>query len=374
MSASDGAQQSLVHQVLAAAIRDGTLWDTGEQLAGIGIWVWDLDSDTLAWSENLFRLMGYEPDTFIPITQRLFDRMHPADVERVQLELEAMRAGEREPLEYRILRPDGSIRHLRCTPVGEGGEEHARRLLGFVLDVTEQRSAERELALRRAVAGSLAAWESFAPGAERLLAEVAGALDLPAAALWIPDGEVLVLRVLWSLPSVDRATLERVLEETEVPRGRGLAGRAWEGAVPLAPASTGEEAASLDRMAAALDGIRSALAVPAVSSERVLAVVVLYTAEPAEAGERRLRVFADVGRELGAFLARRPGMSRWPLTTREIEVLRLAADGLAGPEIASALLLSSSTVKTHLANVYAKIGVANRVAAVAYALREGLIE
>jgi DNA-binding CsgD family transcriptional regulator len=75
------------------------------------------------------------------------------------------------------------------------------------------------------------------------------------------------------------------------------------------------------------------------------------------------------------FLARRRavlGPSR--LTARELEVLQLAAQGLAGEEIASRLLLSRSTVKTHFEHIYAKLGVSNRVAAVATALRAGLIE
>ena len=62
------------------------------------------------------------------------------------------------------------------------------------------------------------------------------------------------------------------------------------------------------------------------------------------------------------------------LTPREIEVLALAADGLSGPELAQGLVLSSATVQTHFANIYAKLDVPNRAAAVAKAMRLGLIE
>ena len=62
------------------------------------------------------------------------------------------------------------------------------------------------------------------------------------------------------------------------------------------------------------------------------------------------------------------------LTPREIEVLALAADGLSGPELAQGLVLSPGTVQTHFANIYAKLGVPNRAAAVAKAMRLGLIE
>jgi DNA-binding CsgD family transcriptional regulator len=62
------------------------------------------------------------------------------------------------------------------------------------------------------------------------------------------------------------------------------------------------------------------------------------------------------------------------LTPREIEVLLLAADGLNGPDLAQALSISPATARTHLANIYEKLGVGNRAAAVAVALRLGVIE
>jgi DNA-binding CsgD family transcriptional regulator len=61
------------------------------------------------------------------------------------------------------------------------------------------------------------------------------------------------------------------------------------------------------------------------------------------------------------------------LTRREIQVLALAADGLSGPELARSLVLSPSTVNTHFKNIYAKLEVRNRAAAVAKALRLGVI-
>lgn len=55
------------------------------------------------------------------------------------------------------------------------------------------------------------------------------------------------------------------------------------------------------------------------------------------------------------------------LTVREVEVLRLVAGGLSNAEIGSALFIAETTVKTHINNAFAKIGVRNRTAAAAYA-------
>jgi DNA-binding CsgD family transcriptional regulator len=62
-----------------------------------------------------------------------------------------------------------------------------------------------------------------------------------------------------------------------------------------------------------------------------------------------------------------------PLTPRELEVLELAANGLNGPGIAERCVLSTATVRTHFGNIYAKLGVSDRAAAVAKAMRLGLI-
>ena len=62
------------------------------------------------------------------------------------------------------------------------------------------------------------------------------------------------------------------------------------------------------------------------------------------------------------------------LTPREIEVLTLAAYGRSGPEIARELVLSPATVKTHFANIHGKLQVPNRTAAVARALKLGVID
>lgn len=65
--------------------------------------------------------------------------------------------------------------------------------------------------------------------------------------------------------------------------------------------------------------------------------------------------------------------SRPRLSARERQILSLTAEGRSSPEIARLLFLSTSTVKTHLQNIYDKLEVSDRAAAVAKALREGVL-
>jgi two-component system nitrate/nitrite response regulator NarL len=80
--------------------------------------------------------------------------------------------------------------------------------------------------------------------------------------------------------------------------------------------------------------------------------------QSALAGELRLRASSDGPR----------------LSEREAEILRLLAEGLSSGEIADELGVSVTTVKSHLRNLYEKLEVSDRAAAVARAMRNGLLE
>jgi two-component system nitrate/nitrite response regulator NarL len=71
---------------------------------------------------------------------------------------------------------------------------------------------------------------------------------------------------------------------------------------------------------------------------------------------------------------REESLARPRLSEREHEVLKLIAQGLSAPEIGQRIHLSTATVKTHLQNLYEKLGVSERAAAVAEGMRRGLVE
>jgi NarL family two-component system response regulator LiaR len=66
--------------------------------------------------------------------------------------------------------------------------------------------------------------------------------------------------------------------------------------------------------------------------------------------------------------------ARDPLTAREVEVLRLLAEGLDNQQIAERLVVAEVTVRSHISRILDKLHVANRVQATLYALREGLAD
>lgn len=99
---------------------------------------------------------------------------------------------------------------------------------------------------------------------------------------------------------------------------------------------------------------------------------------PREELQAAVRTAAAGGRVLAQRITSQliDGLGRKPAaapTPRELEVLRLIARGAANKEVARALLISETTVKTHLKHVFAKLGVDNRAAAVVAAMERRLI-
>ena len=83
---------------------------------------------------------------------------------------------------------------------------------------------------------------------------------------------------------------------------------------------------------------------------------------------------AEVQETLAEEIRLRSGSSAPLLSVREQEVLRLTSDGCSAKEIADRLDISATTVRTYLSHAYDKLGVSDRAAAVAEAMRRGLLE
>ncbi len=84
-----------------------------ESLVHVGGWVWDVGTGAVQWSEELHRIHGLDPARFAGTIEAHLDLVHPADRQRVRAAMTAA-VSLHQPLEteYRIVRPDGSVRHL----------------------------------------------------------------------------------------------------------------------------------------------------------------------------------------------------------------------------------------------------------------------
>jgi len=240
-----------------------------------------------------------------------------------------------------------------------------------------ERQLERELDARNAVGEALRDWESFEQGSVGLLRRVGSALGHAIGELWVYDREVdrLRCRAFWSAEGVDSRAFESAARGLTVEIGQGLPGRAWGSREPVLVDDVSRDPMFLRQRAGVRLGLRAALAFPALANTEPVAVVALYSLGPLDRSGRFLGTMRGIGRELGEFLGRRRGqLERRVLSARELEVLRLAAEGNSRREIAERLTIGPATVKTHFEHIYRKLGVGDRTEAVAVALRLGLIE
>jgi PAS domain S-box-containing protein len=352
------------------------LLERAEVIGGSGSWDWDLETGELLWSDNLFRICGFEPGELSPSPEIVVERTHPHDREALAAVVASMaRTGEPGETEYRLVMPDGTVKHVHTvTAVVERDGRRPRRIIGVVQDVTERRLAARELAAHAAVAEALEDWPGLDAGAERLLAALGTAMGMTCGILWVPERRRLACRHVWHVPDPTLELLAAVAAADRVARETSLAGRAWRDGGPLTTRIGKDEPAPDHEREAFAAGLRGALAIPLVAGRETLAVIELHSVEELEPTERLLRSMTGIGHELGYFFDRRRGELGPPvLTPRELEVLQLAARGHTGPAIARELHLSPATIKRHFEGIYARLGVSDRAAAVAIALRRGLI-
>jgi PAS domain S-box-containing protein len=119
-----------------------------ESVAQIGSWKWDLATNKVAWSDEMFRLFGIDRAEFDGDVERVVSmRVHPDDLPAVrQANAGVLQAGQPTPMQYRICLPDGTQRILWAEGrLVRDVSGQAVALTGYVQDITERVRIEAEL-------------------------------------------------------------------------------------------------------------------------------------------------------------------------------------------------------------------------------------
>ncbi|WP_447978998.1 PAS domain S-box protein [Candidatus Nitrospira bockiana] len=115
--------------------------------ANMGIWDWDVATDRVTWSEDVFGLFGISPDAFGGTSAAFLGLVHSDDRSAVHRHLRlAVEEGAPYDVEHRIVRSDGEVRWLGCKGRAlRDPEGRPVRLLGTVQDITARKRAEVQL-------------------------------------------------------------------------------------------------------------------------------------------------------------------------------------------------------------------------------------
>src|SRR5580700_5963242 len=118
-----------------------------QKLSHTGSFGWDVSSGEIFWSQETFRIFGYEPAAKAKIDM-VVQRTHPEDRLAVQQLIERVSREKTEfDFEHRLLTPDGAVKYLRVVGRPSKGERGSFEFVGAVTDITESKHAEE--ALRR---------------------------------------------------------------------------------------------------------------------------------------------------------------------------------------------------------------------------------
>jgi PAS domain S-box-containing protein len=313
-----------------------------QRLAQIGSWEWDLVTEQVTWSDELYRIWGVEPSTYTPTPDAITMLIHPDDRPRALAEIDAaFRQGQSYECEYRIVRPDGEIRYLHTrgnAVVDETGR--TIRMHGTKQDITAQKRADERF---RALIDVLQASIDALPAHVAILDE---------------HGTILEANAAWRRFAADQ-------EEGPAAFDVGV------NYLATCDASARRGRWAPKTIAAGLRAV--------IAGEQDTFHQVVYgrpIGDPQAWFQVRVTRFHH-GDTLRLVVTREDVTEikrAGDLTPRQREIVRLLAEGGTSKSVAAALRISVKTVATHRAAIMRKLALTSVAALVRYAIRNRIVE
>ena len=120
--------------------------DMAEQIGDFGIWQYNIDKDEFNYSDNIYRMLGYEPNSFDAVIENYTNHIHPDDLDRMLEIAKQLKTAEiLGPNSYRVIRKDGDVRYFRGISKVVKNLSGERVMIGITSDVTEEYYNQLEL-------------------------------------------------------------------------------------------------------------------------------------------------------------------------------------------------------------------------------------
>jgi PAS domain S-box-containing protein len=302
----------------------------GQKLSHTGSWAWNPTTNEVPyWSQESYRIYGFDPAQGIPPFGTTWERVHPEDREALR---EAIERGLREKagfqVEHRLVLPGGVVRnhHVLAQPVLNASGELIE-YLGTVVDVTERKLAEKRLLVQYRVTRILADAATVEEAMPKILQAMCECLGWELGAVWRMDPQAGVLHCteLWRASSVEAAQFEEVTRKSIFRPGSGLPGRVWETGAPEYIQDVGRDLPFGSADSATRPALSAAIAFPILLGSDILGVIGFVSHDVSQPDQELLAVLANIGSQIGQFTKRTAAVNELQLRVSMLQQIPVAA-------------------------------------------------
>jgi PAS domain S-box-containing protein len=205
-----------------------------QKLSVTGSFGWNASTGQIFWSEETFRIFGFEP-TLVPTVELVLQRIHPEDVPAARAAIERATETAGFDIKHRLLMPDGSVKYLHVVARLMTEDPETSQFFGAVMDITAATLAEQQLQR----AQSELAYVTRIVSLGEMTASIAHEINQPLAAI-VTNGEASLYWLHNEVPQIDEATaaVKRIIADGKragdiVQRVRALVKKTDQQKIPL---------------------------------------------------------------------------------------------------------------------------------------------
>jgi diguanylate cyclase (GGDEF)-like protein/PAS domain S-box-containing protein len=276
--------------------------------AGIGIWDWDLTTNRMVWDARMFALYGLESQDPTGALAAWHAGLMPEDRALNDAAVTAALAGNGDfHLEFRVIRPDGEVRHLEGHAIVQRGTEgSATRMTGVSWDISQRKQAEVRVRYLNRVYSVLSAINALIVRVRDRgtlfrevcsIAATTGGFRLAQIGIVAPSGGAIQLAASASHDSELHAIVERFLASSENAELTMMARAIHTGNVVVSNDTRNDPQVQL-RATFAIHGVRSIAALPLVVDGKAIGAIALFASEIAFFHAEELKLLVELSRDV----------------------------------------------------------------------------
>ena len=272
-------------------------------------WLSRADTHELIYiSPGYAKIWGAPLGSLYDAPRSWFNAVHPNDAARIRAAviLKQVRGDYNE--EYRIVRPDGSMRWIRdrAFPI-KNNDGEVYRIAGVAADITDRKLLEMRLTAQNIVTDELAKTATLTDATPRILQAVCENLDWKLGALWVVDNDTdeIYCAETWRDPTFTADEFTAVSRRARCRRSTDLPGYVWADETALWVTDIAVDERFSRSPIAAKEGLHGAFGFPIRLGQGVLGVMEFFSTDIRQPDANLIAVMSTIGSQIGQFAARK---------------------------------------------------------------------